>query len=83
MVLDAELIDELNLLLRYQMTSTSAGGVELGEAADPAIIAAAKRLHQKGLIERPNGGNLTDSGREAVDRLSRLIGQLEPPLEPI
>lgn len=83
MVLDAELIDELNLLLRYRMTSTPAGGVEIGETADPAVIAAAQRLYQKGLIERTDGGNLTDSGREAVDRLSRLVGQLEPPLEPI
>ena len=83
MVLDAELIDELNLLLRYRMTSTPGGGVEIGEAADPAVIAAAQRLCQKGLIERSDGGNLTDSGREAVDRLSRLVGQLEPPLEPI
>lgn len=83
MVLDAELIDELNLLLRYRMTSTPAGGVDIGEAADPAVIAAAQRLYQKGLIERKDGGNLTDSGREAVDRLSRLVGQLEPPLEPI
>ncbi|NNE62973.1 MAG: TIGR02647 family protein [Gammaproteobacteria bacterium] len=83
MHLDAELIDELNLLIRYRMTSTPAGGIEIGETAKPSVIAAAQRLYEKGLIERADGGNLTDNGREAVDRLSRLLGQLEPPLEPI
>ncbi|MCP4431042.1 MAG: TIGR02647 family protein [Gammaproteobacteria bacterium] len=83
MHLDSDLIEELNLLARYRMTSTPAGGVEVGQAADPAVIAAAQRLYDKGLIERVDGGNLTDSGRQAVDSLSRLLGQLQPPLEPI
>ena len=83
MHLDAKLIEELNLLARYRMTSTPAGGIEVGQAASPAVIAAAQRLFDKGLLERADGGNLTDSGRQAVDCLSRLLGQLEPPLEPI
>lgn len=83
MHLDTEIIDELNLLMRYRMTSTPAGGIEVGKAAEPAVIAAAQRLFEKGLIERADGGNLTDSGRQAVGSLSRLLGQLEPPLEPI
>lgn len=83
MHLDSEIIDELNLLMRYRMTSTPAGEIEIGQSAGPAMIAAAQRLFDKGLIEHVDGGKLTDSGRQAVDSLSRLLGQLEPPLEPI
>ncbi len=82
MHLDSELIDEFNLLSRYRMKSTP-GGIEIGQAADPAVAAAARRLFDKGIIERVDGGNLTDSGREAVEHLARLVNQLSPPLEPI
>jgi uncharacterized protein (TIGR02647 family) len=80
---NSELIEELNLLMRYRMTSTPAGGIEIGQAAEPAAIAAAQRLFDKGLIERTDGGVLTDNGRQALDSLSRLLSQLAPPLEPI
>ena len=83
MHIESELVEELNLLMRYRMTSTPAGGIEIGRGAEPAAIAAAQRLFDKGLIERTDGGVLTDSGREAVDSLSRLLSQLRPPLEPI
>ncbi len=83
MHLDPELIEELNLLMRYRMTSTPGGGIEIGQAAKPSVIAATKRLFDKGLIERADGGILTDNGRKAVDSLTHLLGQLSPPLEPI
>ena len=83
MHLDSEIIEELNLLMRYRMTSTPAGGVEIGEAADPATTAAAQRLFQKGIIERADGGALTDAGRQAVDHMMQLLNRLSPPLEPI
>lgn len=82
MHLDSELIEELNLLSRYRMSS-STGGIEVGQAAEPGVAAAAKRLFDKGMVERADGGNLTDSGREAVEHLSRLVNKLSPPLEPI
>lgn len=83
MHLDSELIEELNLLMRYRMTSTQGGGIEIGQAAEPAVVAAAKRLFEKGIIEQADGGVLTDSGRQAVEHLTRLLNQLSPPLEPI
>lgn len=83
MSIDAELIEELNLLMRYRMTSTPGGDIQIGQAAEPAVIAAAQRLFEKGLIERADGGVLTDNGQQAVDSLSHLLIQLSPPLEPI
>jgi len=82
MHLDSELVEELSLLSRYRMNSDPAG-IEIGQAAEAAVIAAAQRLFEKGLIERADGGALTDSGREAVMHMSRLFNQLSPPLEPI
>ncbi|MCP3686959.1 MAG: TIGR02647 family protein [Gammaproteobacteria bacterium] len=82
MHLDSELIEELNLLSRYRM-NPSAAGIEIGQAAEAGIIAAAQRLHEKGIITRPDGGALTDSGREALEHMIRLFNQLSPPLEPI
>ena len=83
MPIDAKLVEELNLLIRYRMTSTPRGGIQIGQAAEPTVIAAARRLFDKGLIECADGGVLTDDGRQAVDSLDRLLGQLSPPLEPI
>ncbi|MDH5352800.1 MAG: TIGR02647 family protein [Gammaproteobacteria bacterium] len=82
MHLDSELIEELNLLSRYRLSS-SPGGIEIGQAVEPAVAAAAQRLFDKGIIERADGGMLTDNGREAVEHLTRLFNQLSPPLEPI
>ncbi len=48
---------------------------------DPAIIDAAARLREKGLIDEND--RLTDAGREAVEHLTRLFNLLDPPLEPI
>ena len=67
MQIDSEIIEELNLLMRYRMTSTPAGGIEVGQAADAATVAAAQRLFQKGIIERADGGVLTDNGRQVYD----------------
>ena len=83
MQIDSEIIEELNLLMRYRMTSTPAGGIEIGQAADAATVAAAQRLFQKGIIERTDGGALTDSGRQAADHMTHLFNRLSPPLEPI
>ena len=55
----------------------------LNVLAAESFVAAAERMHQKGLITQPDGGALTDSGREAVEHMERLFNLLDPPLEPI
>jgi uncharacterized protein (TIGR02647 family) len=76
-----ELIDELNLLRRFSMGGPVAMNVH--DNADPAVIAAAERMYEKGLISAADGGQLTDSGREAIEHMDRLFNLLDPPLEPI
>jgi uncharacterized protein (TIGR02647 family) len=81
MHIDPELIDELTLLRRFSMGGPVA--MDVHDNPDPAIVAAAERMHEKGLITKPDGGQLTDSGREAIEHMERLFNLLDPPLEPI
>ena len=81
MHIDPELVDELALLRRFAMGGPVAMDVQ--DNPDPAVVAAAGRMHQKGLITEPEGGQLTDSGREAIEHMERLFNLLDPPLEPI
>jgi len=81
MHLDPELIDELNLLRRFSMGGPVA--MDVHGNPDPAVIAAAERMFEKGLITSADGGQLTDSGNEAIEHMERLLNLLDPPLEPI
>ena len=81
MHLDAELIDELNLLRRFSMGGPVAMNVQ--DNPDPAVVAAAARMFQKGLITAADGGELTDKGRAAIAHMEGLLNLLDPPLEPI
>jgi len=81
MHIDTELIDELNLLRRFSMGGPVAMNVH--DNPDPAVIAAAERMFEKGLISTAEGGQLTDNGREAIEHMERLFNLLDPPLEPI
>jgi len=81
MHIEPELIEELTLLRRFSMGGPVA--MDVHDNPDPAIVAAAERLHEKGLITQADGGALTDSGREAVEHMDRLFNLLDPPLEPI
>ncbi len=81
MHIDPELVDELNLLRRFSMGGPVA--MDVHDNPDPAVVAAAQRMHEKGLITQPDGGDLTDNGREAVEHMNRLFNLLDPPLEPI
>ncbi len=81
MHIESELIDELGLLKRFSMGGPVA--MNLHDNPDPAIIAAAERMFEKGLITAADGGQLTDSGRAAIEYMESLFNLLDPPLEPI
>ncbi|CAG20995.1 MULTISPECIES: TIGR02647 family protein [Photobacterium] len=68
----AELVDEMNLLVRFPMHSDLEGIKVRGDAA-PEMVAAAKRLFTKGLVTQEDGGYLTFSGHQAVEHAKSTI----------
>ncbi|MDR3390394.1 MAG: TIGR02647 family protein [Sulfuriferula sp.] len=74
-----DLVDELNALLRYDLDTTQQG-VKVHKNADPAVIAATARLHDKGLITQKDGGYLTDLGREVAEHAQMALTILTSPV---
>ncbi len=70
-----ELMHELNTLLRFDPETTQLG-IKVHKDADPAVIAAAERLHGKGLISQADGGYLTRHGREAAEHAQAALALL-------
>ena len=63
-----ELLDEINLLMKYNLTTTQEG-IKVHHDADAQNIAAAERLFDKKLVTQSDGGYLTDLGRELTEHL--------------
>lgn len=72
-----EIVDELNVLVRYNLTTTLEG-LKVHKTADPDIIAATKRLYGKGLVSQEDGGYLTNLGREAAEQAQAVLDILKP-----
>lgn len=70
-----ELLEEINVLVRYNL-STTREGLKIHKSADPAIVAAVQRLHNKGLVTQADGGYLTDLGREAAEHVQSALTML-------
>ncbi|GGB47867.1 TIGR02647 family protein [Oceanisphaera marina] len=73
-----DLLNELNFLLNFNLDTTQQG-LKVHKNADPEVIAAAKSLHEKGLITMNDGGYLTDLGREASEHAQALLTLLREP----
>ncbi|MFW5444578.1 MAG: TIGR02647 family protein [Methylococcaceae bacterium] len=71
MALTAELIEEINILTHYNLTSIQEG-IKVHGSAKPEVIAAATRLFEKGLVSQADGGYLTDLGIEAAEHAQKL-----------
>jgi len=54
----ADLVDELNTLIRFTLES-NLEGIKIHKSADAHVIAAAQRLHGKGFLTQVDGGYLT------------------------
>lgn len=76
MAYTSERVDELNLLLRFDLESGQQG-LKIHKSAAPAVIAAAERLHRKGLTTQVDGGYLTAHGRQVAEQASAVITVLE------
>jgi uncharacterized protein (TIGR02647 family) len=72
MAFTPELIAELEILALFNLGTTQEG-IKVHHTATPAAIAAAKRLHSKGLINQPDGGYLTSLGLDAAERAQVLL----------
>ncbi len=72
-----ENLDELNILMLFNL-STTQEGIKIHKNATSATIAAAKRLHNKGIITLEDGGYLTTIGHEAAEQVHLLFGLINP-----
>ena len=70
-----ERLDELNVLMQFDLNTTQ-GGVKIHSNANPNLIEAAKRLYGKGLTSQPDGGYLTNLGIESAEKVQTLYDVL-------
>lgn len=66
MAFTKELTDELNLILKFPHKSLMQG-LKIHNDADPALISAATRLFEKGIVDQPDGGYLTNLGHDLAE----------------
>ena len=75
MSLTPDLIDELEMLNLFNLNSTQEG-IKVHRDANPQMVAAAKRLFDKGIISQDDGGYLTDRGVETAEHVQVLVKML-------
>ncbi|GAB3520079.1 TIGR02647 family protein [Photobacterium proteolyticum] len=68
----AELVNEMNLLVKFPMHSDMEG-IKVRSDAAPELVEAAKRLYAKGLVTNEDGGYLTYSGHQAVEHAKSVL----------
>ncbi|ESS73620.1 TIGR02647 family protein [Methyloglobulus morosus KoM1] len=73
-----ENLDELNILVRYKLTTTLEGIKVHTTTAAPSTIEATRRLFDKGLVTLEDGGYLTTIGLEAAEHAHALLGLMNP-----
>lgn len=67
-----ELVAELEILSLFNLGNTQEG-LKVHHVAAPSAIAAARRLHDKGLTTQIDGGYLTSLGLEAAEHAQSLL----------
>ena len=72
-----EMLDELNMLIRYNL-DTTLEGLKVHKTAAPEVIAATQRLYEKGLVSQADGGYLTAMGRETAEQAQAVFNLLNP-----
>lgn len=66
MTINKNLIEEMNVLLQFNLESTQAGIKVHHDAADD-VINATSRLFDKGMVTQKDGGYLTSLGHEVAE----------------
>ena len=72
MTIKQEIINELEVLLRFNLETTQEG-IKVHHDTRPELIEAAKNLFNKGLLTQQDGGYLTDLGHEVVEHLHTAL----------
>ncbi|GAB6263109.1 TIGR02647 family protein [Photobacterium sp. CCB-ST2H9] len=72
MPLTPDLVNELNLLVKFPMHSDMEG-VKVHHEAGADMVSAAQRLYDKGLVTQPDGGYLTHSGHQALEHAKTAL----------
>lgn len=72
MLIPPEMLEELNILMMFDLTTTLAG-IKVHSNATPEAIAAAGRLFEKGLLTQVDGGYLTTLGHEAAQHAQSAV----------
>ena len=67
-----EMVEEINILSLYNL-NTNQEGIKVHSSAKPEVIAATKRLFDKGLVSQADGGYLTILGITAAEHAQNLI----------
>jgi len=76
MPISSALAEELNILSRYNLASVQEG-IKVHNTAEPELISAIKRLHEKGIISQEDGGYLTDLGIETAEHIQKALSILK------
>ena len=72
-----DLIEEVNILARFNL-STTQEGIKVHSSADEDVITATQRLYDKGLLTQPDGGYLTALGLKAAEHIQNALVILTP-----
>ena len=72
MIYTPELVEESNILARYNLESTRQG-LKVHSSAESDAIAATERLYAKGLVSQKDGGFLTSRGIVAAEHAQKLL----------
>ncbi len=71
MKLNQALLEELNVLLQFDLSNTQQG-IKIHNDAEAGVSSAAERLFNKGLTDQVDGGYLTSMGRTAAEHAQAL-----------
>jgi len=75
MPLKQQLVDEIEVLLRYNLDTTHEG-IKVHNDARQALRDATLRLFNKGLVSQEDGGYLTDLGHEVAEHTQAALAIL-------
>lgn len=70
------MIDEFTLLAKFPRESKMQG-IKLHSDAEPALLSAAQRLFEKGIIDSPDGGYLTELGLDLIEHVTIIHSALQ------